>query len=117
MWNKSIPVKGTRWQKHTVAWLKRFRERRILVVQYEKLKNDTVGGVKRILDFLGLKYSREEISQRLEGGYTSFYRNHRDDFEHFTPSQRAFMTNMVNETIQMLDECNVGDVFPIHDYL
>ena len=89
----------------------------MLVVQYEKLKKDTVGGVKRMLDFLGFGYSQEEIGKRLKEGYTTFYRNHRDEFEHFTPPQRAFLTNMVNETIQMLNECNVGDVFPIRDYL
>ena len=87
------------------------------MVQYERLKNDTVGEVKRMLEFLGFTYPREEISRRLKEGFTAFYRNHRDEFEHFTPSQKAYLTSIVNETARILKEYDVGDGFPIHDYL
>lgn len=51
------------WKEHVLAWNSNPYGADILRVRYEDLKQDCVGELQRIVDFLGLKRSREELSQ------------------------------------------------------
>ena len=88
------------------------------IVRYEDLKNDTVKEMKKALNFLGFSHiSETDIRERLGEGYNSFYRNHRDDFGHFTEAQKSFVRQQVQDTINTLREHGKEDSFPIYKYL
>lgn len=72
-----------------------------------------------MVEFLGFKdiFTEDIIQERLAEGYNDFYRNHKDDFEHFTPEQERLIHQTVKETINLLAENGIEKSFPIKDYL
>jgi len=46
----------------------------LLCCRYEDLKNDTYSEVVKTLDFLGIKYSPEEVKRKLEQDFNAFKR-------------------------------------------
>ena len=90
----------------------------ILVVKYEDLKSDVLTQLKRMLEFLNVPYSDEELEKRLSEDYRGFHRLHkRDDFEHFTPEQRQFVLTGVQEMIFLLETQNDAKTHGIEEYL
>lgn len=88
------------------------------MVRYEDLKNNTIMEMKKMIDFLGFSHiSEAEVRERLSKGFTSFYRNHRDNFSHYTDEQKDFIHQQVQDTINALREQGRENVFPIHEYL
>ena len=85
---------------------------------FEDLKADTVGEMKKVTDFLGFSYTAEEISARLNSGFSQFYRNHTANFTHFTPDQETYIHDVIYNTSQFMGEKGLYDMFPrIDDYL
>ena len=72
-----------------------------------------------MVEFLGFKglFTEESIQDKLGGGYNGFYRNHQDNFEHFTSDQKALIEKTVRETVSLLAEQGLEQSFPIKDYL
>ena len=89
----------------------------ILVVRYEDIKADTLVQVRRILDFLEFNYMEQKLTERIREGYSSFYRNHTDNFEHFTPQQNAFINAELNKIVSVLHTYNVSGLFRIDQYV
>lgn len=93
-------------------------QRPVYVLQFEDLKADTARELKKVTDFLGFAYSLEEVSTRLEAGFTKFYRNHTAEFSHFTASQEQYIHDVVHHTSQIMREKGLYELFPrIDDYL
>ncbi len=115
-WNNYIELKGARWLRQIGGWLTLAKDYPILVVRYEDLKADTLGQVERMLDFLGVPYTEEEIKRRLGEGFPTFYRNHTDSFEHFTPYQRVFIEDVVDEAVSVLKRYGVEGVMNFDGY-
>ena len=63
---------GTAWRTHVESWLDNPYAAEILTLQYEELRRDTVGELKRLSAFLGL--SRNEAELRRLAEQTSFQR-------------------------------------------
>ncbi len=81
----------------------------VLVVKYEDLKLDTLTQIKRMLKFLKVPYSHEELTKRLSGNYERFHRPHNDSvvFDHFTPEQRQVVMKTIIEVETLLKQRNV----------
>ena len=100
------------------GWIIAAKDNPFLVVRYEDLKKDTIKEMKRVVDFLGFSHiSEADITNKLGEGYNNFYRNHTDNFGHFTEEQKAVVQHQVEETIKKLRENGRDNVFPIHKYL
>lgn len=117
-WDYFVQEQGKRWRDHVSGWIIAGKHNPFHIIRYEDLKNDTVKELKKILDFLGfLHISEADIEERLGDGYNSFYRNHKDDFGHYTEEQKSYVHQQVQETINALREHGKEAVFPIHEYL
>ena len=88
----------------------------MLVVRYEDFKTDVIGQTKRMLDFLKVPYSEEELRKRMEVDFGAFHRKHHADFEHFTPKQRNYVQQAIAGTLGVLKERNNGDTLGVADY-
>ena len=110
-----------RWQKTIVKWFVESIDFRkpILVVRYEDLKNDNLAQVERILNFIHFPFAKEVVEKRLQEDYGVFRRSHsgEDGFEHYTPSQQEMVNLMLFETIGVLKEHKVENLFNLHEYL
>lgn len=90
----------------------------ILTVTYEDLKKDSTAEVKRMLDFLQFPYSIMDLERKLHEGFTQFYRNHTDTFEHFTKEQKEFVNGIILETVQKLQHSkNFALGSKLHEYV
>ncbi len=92
------------WASFFLTWISLESERfPIIVIRYEDLKNDLLREVKRMLGFLRVPYTEEELQKRMGHGYTLFKRLHKgDDFGHFTSDQRQLVISVVQETVDIL---------------
>ena len=108
-----------RWKSHISGWIISGRYNPFLIVRYEDLEQNTVKEVFRMVEFLGFKdlFTEDSIRNKLGNGYNSFYRNHQDDFEHFTGEQKALIKRTVEETVRLLAEQGLEHSFRIEDYL
>ena len=117
-WDRYIRVKGKRWRDHVSGWIIAGKDNPFHIVRYEDLKNNTVKEMKKVLDFLGFSHiSETDIEERLGEGYNAFYRNHKDNFGHYTEEQKSFVYQQVEDTINTLREHRMDSVFPIYEYL
>ena len=119
-WNDYIHSKLLRWPQQTVNLLTeaKLAGRPVHILIFEDLKADTVGEMKKLTDFLGFSYTMEEISARLGGGFSQFYRNHTASFSHFTTDQEKYVQDVVYSTSQFMREKGLYDLFPrIDDYI
>ena len=106
-----------RWSQHVTAWLASGKTHPMIVVEFEDVKANPVQEVQTMLDFMQIAYDVDELVQRLQEDYSVFHRKYRDDFEHFTPTQKSFVNGLINETISTLEKSGLANVFPIHKYL
>lgn len=116
-WDSYLRSKGRRWLDQVVSWLALAKTHPILVVRYEDIKDDTLGQVKRMLDFLMFHYTEGTVRRQLEDGYTNFYRNHTATFEHYTSDQRVFVNSLIHEAAFRLKQHGVESVLNVDDYL
>lgn len=119
-WDAYIHTKLPRWPVQIVNLLTeaKLSQRPVYVLQFEDLKSDTARELKKVTDFLGFSYSLEEVSTRLQAGFTKFYRNHTAQFSHFTAGQEKYIHDVVYHTSQVMRENGLHGLFPrIDDYL
>ena len=62
-----------------------------------------------MLEFLQFPYSEEKVMSAVKNGYSSFYRNHTDSFQHFTSDQRSAINAAIAETANRLRTRNFTD--------
>ena len=86
-------------------------------VKYEDIKAQTTHEISRMLDFLGVPYSRSSLEQRMSEDFSQFHRHHTQDefFVHFTEQQREYVYSVVGKTADMLRE-TFNSTFGIGDY-
>ena len=90
------------------------------MVKYEDLKSDSLTQLKRMLEFLRVPYSDEELEKRLGQDYGNFHRsmtNSSSSFEYYTPEQRKYISTMISDVVDMLKANNNGCTFGIEEYL
>ncbi len=105
------------WQSFFVGWLLNSHGHPVLVVRFEDLKADIMKEVKRMLEFLKVPYSEEELTKRMMQDTGTFRREHHKVFDHFTAEQRSTVRSAIRKVIQVLKLRNGGDTLGIEDYL
>lgn len=55
-----------RWDKHVAGWLLDNRHPHLHLVRYEEMHRDIQGTLRRVLDFVGLRYTEADVLQAVE---------------------------------------------------
>ena len=115
-WESYLHTWADRWQNSVIKWANFGKQRPLLVVYFEDLKANVTGEVERMLDFLQVSYSREQVEERLEQNFNFFKRSHHREFEHYTTEQRAYITQVVAKTKQELENSDSTGIIQIERY-
>ena len=116
LWQEFVEKQAKRWRAMLRNWVIKRQQHPVMVVKYESLKNEPIGQSKRMLDFLGVNHHDLQLESLLNEVHT-FHRNHSNDFDHYTPSQRDYVQSVVKRTISLLQTNGLTDVVDINDYL
>lgn len=116
-WDEFVRRSIPHWQSHAIAWLVNSSSHPVLMVRFEDLKTDLLGQTKRMLQFLGVPFSENQLQQKLSQDFGTFHRRHHEDFDHFTSEQRELVLGIVRETVDVLRHSNSGSTFRIEEYL
>ena len=93
------------------------RKQQVLVVKYENIKTRMMVEVERMLKFLGVPFSREDLKQRMSEGFETFHRTHPKEFEHFTSEQEQYVHKNVENIVALLKRKNSGNTLGVEEYL
>ncbi len=114
IWNKYVKQRINSWASFVLSWASVGTQIPVLLIRYEDVKTDAVKEVKRMLDFLGVPYSDEELKQKLSQDFTAFQRQHKhDEFDHYTNEQRQLLLSVVQETVSKIHE--ISTTFPTQE--
>jgi len=80
----------------------------VLVVQYEQLKSDLNGELRRMLEFLDYKYSEEDIDCVLNKQLETFHRHSNRSFNPFTPSQEDLIQDSIKKMSKLFIKHHVN---------
>ena len=105
------------WESYFDGWVLSGIKRDLLVVKYEDLKKDTINEAERMLMFLKVPFSREDLKKRLSEDFERFHRPHPKEFEHFTPEQEKHVHERVESVVALLKRENIGDTLGVEEYL
>lgn len=102
-WNDYVVRMTVRWKRHICGWLMNGRNNPLHLVKYANLKISAKTELMRIMKF----YSRIEMPvpydlAQIDLGYNNFYRNHTDSFHHYTSEQDSYISETVQDTINIL---------------
>lgn len=119
-WDEFLHTYMKAWVKRIQNWvLKVLPEHPVLVVRYEDLKIDSTREVERMLAFLQLPFSSDQVSQKLEEDFTTFKRVHSDEseFEHYTDDQRDHINSAILQVVELAEASNMTHVLRLNEYL
>ncbi len=116
-WDAYVHREAVEWQNTIIGWLLRNKEHPVMVVKFEDLKRSTVVEVKRMLDFLLVPYTMEKVLEVVGSEFAEFRRKHQQSFEHFTPEQKEFVTQVLRTTMKLLNARKLSNVCNILDYI
>ena len=84
------------WSSRLLQWIIYQDKHPIHILRYEDLKQDTVGEIKKTLDFLDVSYDPERVTEKLNMDYADFKRTHdRNHYEHYSVEQREFVKSVL----------------------
>lgn len=66
--------------------------------------------VQQVLEFLQFPFSKKALTSAVQGGFSSYYRNHTDSFQHFTQQQTTTINNAISETVNRLKAHNFTEM-------
>ena len=91
----------------------------VLVVKYEDLRSDSLTQAKKMLEFLKVPYSDEELERRMMiKDSENFHRkNQSGNFNYYTFEQKQYLKRMIQKAVTYLKEHNNGTTYGIEDYL
>ena len=89
------------------------------VIKYEDMKTNPSRELRRMLDFLQVSYTEAQFQRVVNNGYEKFKRRHspRDDYDHYTSEQRAFVNSVIRTTHSVLEEYHLSETCNVYDYL
>lgn len=105
-WDKIVKRYIIKWVDHIDDWLKPSK-RLVLVVQYENLRKNLDGELRRMLDFLEHPYNEEDIQCTVHSAMDGFHRNHTRNFDPYTPSQKQFVLQQLRKVRNTLRIYNI----------
>ena len=81
-----------KWKAIIKNWFLFNRNVPVIVVTYEALKNNTLAELGRILKFIKVHYTHQQLESYIQQGFNMFKRrNNTNSFEHFTCKQKEFI--------------------------
>lgn len=114
-WSRSIISLIWRWRLMIINYLIEPQHHPILVIYYEDLKRNVMKEMKRMLNFLEIPYSTNNMQKIIMSGFDQFHRNHSDEFEHYTADQKqlingviSWVINSVKEKVQVEKEVHIA---------
>ena len=111
-WAARINELTHRWEEMVTHLLvQNAAKRPVLLVHYEDLKRNSSHEVLRMVKFLGVGIPESVVMERLKDGFTSFYRNHTQTFEHYTDMQKL----QINKAITRV--ASKQQTLPVRSYL
>ena len=118
-WNVSVHRKAVKWQQTILAWVVNNMGHPVIVIRYEDMKTNTSRELRRMLDFLQVPYAEAQFQRVVNSGYETFRRRHspRDDYDHYTSEQRAFVNSVIRTTHSVLEEYHLSETCNVYDYL
>ena len=100
------------WKSEVMQWLN-YRQYPILFIGYENLRRDTFNEMKKILDFLGHPYSKDDILCAVKNSSESFHRKHtRKDLHPYSPELQKFVLNEIKQVDVGLLKHNISLYHP-----
>ena len=117
-WEKNVFQQTQRWQLMIRNWVINNNHHPVLIVKYEELKDSTLPEVKRMLDFLHIRYDDEILKEKLnDHSFNRFHRNHKNEkFVHYTSEQAEYVRAVVEDTIYLLKEHNLEQLIDMKSY-
>ena len=106
-WNKEVKGKSQEWKVHITQWLK-VTEIPVLVVGYENLINNTYTELKRMLDFLGYPYSKDDVLCAIKSPNENFHRKHTKDSHVFSPELKQIIISNIKQVNANLLKHNIS---------
>lgn len=119
-WDEFLHSYMTFWVERVQNWVlvEHSGDHPVMVVRYEDLKQNTTKEVGRMLSFLQIPLSSEDLAQRLKEDFTTFRRSHSEgDFEHYTAAQKLHLKSSLQHAIGLAAENNMTQVLRLNDYL
>lgn len=112
----------SKWKKIIQNWIiagVKHKRMKVLVIKYEDLRRNQTAQVQRMLDFLQIKYSMENLESQLSVHYKDFHRKHEENhnFRHFTNYQKSNIVQMIKSTMDEIKHSNLTSLLDLKEYL
>ena len=110
-WQKYIKKFSKEWFQIYNSWLKVMEKKNILVVFYEKLQDETETELRRVMRFLDLDFSEEDMECTLERKEGLFKRPKKDKnyFDRYSEEQIQLMDKTKEHLFQVLKDFDLLD--------
>ncbi len=112
-----MKTKIKKWQGYFYNWLLENGGHPVLPVRFEDLKINVTKEVIKMLEFLKMPYSEEEVNKRMARDVGTFRRKRHDTFQHFTAEQRSIVLSAIQQVVEVLTQWNGGNTLQIEEYL
>ena len=106
-WKRTMTEFATKWQEHVSYWLQR-RDIPVLVVSYERLKQNLYGELKRMLDFTKYPYTMDDIQCTIDNFNGQYHRNHTRHFDPYTANQKVIIYQQIALVSGLLKKHNIA---------
>ena len=117
-WQAVIDKQLMRWKGMMMNLVVKVGRRPVLLVKYEDLQANATKEVLRMLEFLRIPHTPDQVAAILkEREFTRYYRNHTDDFEHYTPEQKKSFNTAIIYIIEQLRRAGLPDVIDLKKYI
>lgn len=94
-WEHFVHEEAMTWYQTVKGWVMNNMKHPILVVKYEDMVQNTKLELERILEFVQVPYSRQQLVRVVEAGYREYKRPHDVEFEHYTVKQKEYVCSLV----------------------
>lgn len=116
LWEKYLKMKSHLWSSIIKHWVLESDPKRVLIIHYEDLVNDTHHGLVNILDFILQPYSRHDVQKAVSSDSGLFHRKHTSSTEHFTEKQYKYISKVLSDTISAVDSSNYRGKLKLRQY-
>ena len=97
VWEAHVKKQSRAWKAQVMQWLN-YRQVPVLIAGYENLHNDTYSELKRMLDFLGYKYSEDDLLCAIKGSAETFHRHHtKKDLNPYSQALQKFVLKEIKQ--------------------
>ena len=79
-----------------------------LVVQYERLSTDLYTELKRMVDFLGVPYTENDLQCTVSSSSDTFHRKHHETTYPYTKKQRELVLQKIQSVNKILQPYNIS---------